>query len=258
MLSREDEKLLRKSLCVLMIGVGLSAFPSILTAEETKWWERGKSLLGGLFTEKQVQSLSTGEIADGLKEALRVGTENVVRQLGKADGFNADKAIHIPLPAQLAVVQSTLDKIGMGSALQDIEAKLNHAAEEATPQAKTLFWNAIREMSIDDVKRIFNGADDAATSYFKEKTNAPLKAAMQPIIDQKLSEIGVLQAYKSVMGRYQSIPFVPDVQADISNYTLDKCLDGIFHYLAIEEAAIRKDPLKRSTELLRRVFASQP
>lgn len=247
----------RKVICTLLIGFGLSTFSVELVAEETKWWERGKTFLGGMFRDKSV-SLTAKDMTDGLKEALRIGTQRVVQQLGKPDGFNADKAIHIELPEQLQVVQSTLDKIGMGAMMNDLEEKLNRAAEKATPQAKTLFLDAIKAMSIDDVKRIFNGADDAATHYFKEKTSDPLKAAMRPVIDNSLAEVGVLQAYENVIGRYRSIPFVPDVKADLTNYTLDKCLDGVFHYLAVEEAAIRNDPLQRSTELLRRVFDSQP
>jgi len=31
-------------------------------------------------------------------------------------------------------------------------------------------------------------------------------------------------------------------------------MDGIFHYIAIEEAAIRQNPAKRTTDLLKSVF----
>jgi len=77
---------------------------------------------------------------------------------------------------------------------------------------------------------------------------------MRPLIENSLSEVGAVQAYDSAMGRYENIPFVPDVKADLTDHTVAKGMDGIFYYLAQEEAAIRKDPLKRSTELLRKVF----
>jgi len=59
------------------------------------------------------------------------------------------------------------------------------------------------------------------------------------------------------MKQYRSIPFVPEVKADLSDYVLEKGVDGIFHYMAIEEAAIRRNPAKRTTELLKLVFGAK-
>lgn len=110
--------------------------------------------------------LSLGDMGAGLKDALKVGTETVVGNLGKSDGFNADPAIRIPLPGSLQTVKTTLDRLGMGSMMNDLETKLNRAAETATTKAKELFVNAISEMTMDDVKNIFNGPKDSATKYF--------------------------------------------------------------------------------------------
>lgn len=229
-----------------------------VAAAEKSWFESGQGLLdtflGGKESSSDVAALSTPDIVEGLKEALKVGTEAVVEQLGQRGGFNDDQAIHIPLPAQLDTVKNMLDRVGMGGMMDDLEVKLNRAAEEATPQAKALFINAIQEMSFEDAKRIYNGADDAATQYLREKMNAPLERALRPIIENSLSEVGAVQAYDSAMGSYGNIPFVPDVKANLTDHTIAKGMDGIFYYLAQEEAAIRKDPLKRSTEILRKVF----
>ena len=240
----------------------LVAVPLTLSspAEAKSWLESGGNLLDSLLgggEEKSAKGvLSNAEIGDGLKEALRVGTETVVAQLGQTNGFNNDKAIHIPLPSQLETAKNVLDRVGMGSMMNDLELKLNRAAEAATPKAKALFWDAIKSMSFEDVKRIYNGPDDAATQYLREKMNDPLSQAMRPLIQNSLSEVGAVQAYDSAMGRYENIPFVPDVKANLTDYTLGKGMDGIFYYLAQEEAAIRKNPIKRSTELLRKVFGS--
>ncbi len=198
--------------------------------------------------------LSQDQIAAGLKEALRVGSDTVVGKLGRRDGFNKDGFAHIYLPQDLAKVQKTLKKIGFSHYLDDLELKLNRAAEKATPRAKQLFVGAIKQMSWGDVKQIYNGPDDAATQYFQNKMTAPLKKDMQPVISKALSEVGVVQSYERVMQKYHSIPFVPDVRADLTNYAMDKTLNAVFHYLAKEEAAIRHDPVKRTTELLRKVF----
>ena len=66
-----------------------------------------------------------------------------------------------------------------------------------------------------------------------------------------------MKAYDNVMGQYKTVPFAPDVKADLSGYVVEQGMNGIFHYLAQEEAAIRQNPAKRTTELLKTVFGSK-
>lgn len=227
---------------------------SVADAAETNWWQKGENLLKNMRVTKTAGELSLNDIGAGLKEALRVGTDNVVKQLGKTDGFNKDAAIHIPLPDSLNKVKSALDKFGMASMLNDLELKLNRSAETATPKAKQIFWDTISQMTIDDVKAIYNGPDDAATRYLQLKMTSPLKQEMRPVINDSMADVGAIRSYDNVMTKYKALPFVPDVKADLTDHVLDKALDGIFHYLAVEEAAIRKEPAKRTTELLKKVF----
>jgi hypothetical protein len=201
-------------------------------------------------------ALGSDDIAAGLREALKVGSERVVQQVGARDGFNADPQIHIPLPGALQDVQSMLQKIGMAGLADDLELKLNRGAEAAAPEAKALFWQAISEMTLDDSKEIYNGPDDAATQYFKAKMSPPLAERMSPIVDSSLSEVGAVRSYDDMMARYETIPFVPDVKADLTGYVVEKALAGIFFYIAKEEAAIRNDPAARTTELLKKVFGA--
>ena len=198
--------------------------------------------------------LSNSQIAAGLKEALRVGSETVVSKLGRKNGFNNDRVAHISLPENLGKVQSALTKIGYSHYLDDLELKLNRAAEKATPRAKVLFVNAIKQLTWQDVKNIYHGPNDAATRYFQRKMTPPLKSDMRPVINNVLAEVGVIQSYERAINKYESLPFVPNVRADMTEHAMNKTLDAIFYYLAREEAAIRKDPAKRTTELLRRVF----
>lgn len=202
------------------------------------------------------QALSVAEIAGGLKEALQVGTGNVVTQLGAADGFNTDPDVHIPLPESLGSVQSALGAVGMSGMLDDLELRLNRAAETATPKAKELFWDSITDMTLDDAKGILDGPDDAATSYFQAKMSAPLAQEMGPIVSDSLADVGAIKAYDDVMGQYDKLPFVPDAKADLTEWVVEKGMDGIFLYLAKEEAAIRANPTKRTTALLQKVFGS--
>ena len=218
--------------------------------------KKGQDLLGGSSPGSAAGSLSTDEIARGLKEALRVGSGRVVSQVGRTDGYNRDPAIHLPLPGSLKTVQSALKTAGMSYMLDDLELRLNRAAEVAAPKAKKLFFDAISEMTLDDARRIYDGPKDAATRYFQGKMSKPLAREMTPVVSESLSEVGAIKSYDSVMGQYKRIPFVPDAKANLTEYVVEKGMDGIFYYLAKEEAAIRENPAKRTTALLRKVFGA--
>ncbi len=199
-------------------------------------------------------ALSDQEIGDGLVEALRVGTERVVGQVGATDGYNLDPDIHIPLPGALEDVQKVLSTLGLSEMTDDLELRLNRAAEAAAPEAKELFWQAIGEMTIDDVQEIYSGPDDAATRYFQRKMTPPLSERMAPVVERSLADVGAIQSYDSVMRQYESVPFAPDVKADLTGYVVEQAMDGLFYYVAKEEAAIRNNPAARTTELLQKVF----
>ncbi len=201
--------------------------------------------------------LSNADISQAFKQALEIGSAKVVDQLGQTNGFNNDAAIHIPLPDTLNQTKSWLSQVGMSGTLDDLELKLNRAAEKATPQAKSLFVDAIKQMSFDDVRRIYNGPEDSATRYFQTKMTDRLTAAMEPVVSDSLSEVGAIKSYDNMISAYKAIPFVPDVKADLTEHVVEGGLNGIFHYLAEQEAAIRKDPVKQTTALLQKVFSSQ-
>ncbi len=238
------------------IAPPIAALFLLLTAcTPTEWQQMSRQVLTGIGNGQPAGSaLSLGEIDAGLKEALRIGSERVVGQLGKTGGFSADPAVRIPLPDKLAAARSTLGKIGLGSLFDDLELRLNRAAEAATPEAKAIFWQAIREMSIQDVRGIFTGPEDAATRYFESKMTPALSAAMRPVIDRSLDEVGAVRIYNQAVAQVRAIPFAPEIKTDLTGYVAAQGMAGIFHYLAQEEAAIRQNPAKRTTELLKRVF----
>ncbi len=199
--------------------------------------------------------VTEAEIGLGLKEALRVGTDSVVGQLGAVDGFNADPRIHIPLPSSLLQIKDVAGRLGLASIFNDLELKMNRAAEIATPKAKALFWDAIQQLTLDDVMNIYRGEQDAATRYFESKMQPQLLASMQPIIAQSLSEVGAVQSYDQLISSLGPAGVIlPDYKTQLTNHVLQLGSAAIFNYLAEEEAAIRQDPVKRTTQLLRRVF----
>lgn len=193
-------------------------------------------------------------IALGLKEALSVGAGNAVLRLGRKDGYFADLAVKILLPERLRKAESPLRLVGLGPALDELVLGMNRAAERAAPFAKTIFLDAVKRMTFSDVKKIFNGGDTAATTYFKETTYDPLTAAFRPPVVEAMSEVGVVKTYNDLFARLQKIPFVRVERFDLESYVVAKALDGLFFVVGEEEKKIRRDPAARVTAILREVF----
>ena len=243
---------MRNLTITLLLGL-LITLTGCQTTTTDDWLKAGQDI----YSQVYAQPLSQQEIAAGLKQALEVGTSTVVTQIGKHNGFYRDTAIHIPLPEKFSKVQRSLDKVGLSSYLDELELSLNRAAEQAVPKAKRLFWQAIQDMSWDDVMQIYDGPDDAATRYFQQKMTPALKREMTPVVQATLASAGVIKAYDKVMNQYHAIPYVPNIKVDLEDYAIEKTLDGMFYYLAKEEAAIRHEPVKRTTALLQRVFGTK-
>jgi hypothetical protein len=202
----------------------------------------------------QPSGLSDAKIGSGLKEALKVGTENTVKLTGRTDGYFMNQAIKILMPEKLQTLEKGLRLVGYGPEVDEFVLSMNRAAERAAPQAKKIFWDAIGEMTFDDARKILNGSDTAATDYFRAKTTDTLTAAFRPVVDRAMNEFGVTRQYKELVGRYQAIPFAKSEALDIDGYVVGKALDGLFHVLGEEEQKIRTNPAARVTDLLKEVF----
>jgi hypothetical protein len=203
----------------------------------------------------QPSGLSDAKIGSGLKEALKVGTENTVNLTGRTDGYFMNQAIKILMPEKLQTLEKGLRLVGYGPQVDEFVLSMNRAAERAAPQAKKIFWDAIGEMTFDDARKILNGSDTAATEYFRAKTTDKLAAAFRPVVDRAMSEFGVTRQYKELVGRYQAIPFAKSEALDIDGYVVSQALGGLFHVLGEEEQKIRTNPTARVTDLLKEVFA---
>jgi len=198
--------------------------------------------------------LSDVKIGSGLREALKIGTENTVNLTGKTDGYFLNQVIKILMPERLRTLEKGLRAVGYGPQVDEFILSMNRASEQAAPFAKQIFWDAIGEITFDDVRKIWSGHETAATDYFKGKTTDKLTAAFRPVVDKAMNEVGVTRQYKELVGRYESIPFVKKETFDLDHYVVTKALDGLFHVLGEEERKIRTDPAARITDLLKEVF----
>jgi hypothetical protein len=200
------------------------------------------------------KGLSDAKIGEGLKEALKVGTENTVTFTGKTDGFFLNQAIKILMPEKLRTLEKGLRTVGYGPKVDEFVLSMNRAAEKAAPFAKQIFWDAVGELTFEDVRKIFSGHETAATEYFQGKTTDKLTVVFKPIVDRAMNEVGVTRQYKDLVGRYEAIPFVKKESFDIDQYVVTKALGGLFHVLGEEEKKIRTNPAARTTDLLKEVF----
>jgi hypothetical protein len=199
---------------------------------------------------------STLEIGSALKQALEQGTIKSADQLSAVNGFFGNAAIKILFPPQAQKAEQTLRKLGMNKLCDDVILSLNRAAEDAAKQAKPIFVNAIKQMTIQDVTSILLGSQqDAATQYFKRITTAELTSKFKPVIQTSLNKVGATKYYTSAATSYNKVPFVSKINPDISDYTTQKAIEGLFVEIAVQELKVRESVGgTRTTPLLQKVF----
>jgi len=229
---------------MICIAIFLTASPALAQLDR---------LFKGLGLGQQSE-MSDVKIGSGLKEALKIGTENTVNLTGRADGYFLNQAIKILMPEKLRNLEKGLRAVGYGPQVDEFVLSMNRAAEQAAPFAKQIFWDAVGEMTFEDARKILSGHETAATDYFKSKTTDKLTVVFRPVVDQAMNEVGVTRQYKELVGRFQAIPFVKSESFDIDQYVLTKALGGLFHVLGEEERKIRTNPATRVTDLLKEVF----
>lgn len=207
-------------------------------------------------TTRTTSSVTDYEIAGGLKEALTKGVRFAVDNLGRENGFLDDARVKIPLPKSLQKIEKPLRYAGKGQYVDEFVESMNHAAEKAVPVAIDVFVDAISRMTFDDARKIlFSGQNDAATQFFRRTSEETLREKFRPIVEEFTEEVGVTQKYKTMIGKYGFAgKFLGKDATDLDGYVTQKALDGLFFMVAQEEAKIRKDPIGRTTSLLRKVF----
>jgi len=201
--------------------------------------------------------ISNQEIGMGLKEALTQGITKGVNITSKKDGFFKNPQIKIPWPEEVQKVEKTLRDIGLGGQVDKVVMSLNRAAEDAAVKAKPIFINAIKQLTFQDVMSILKGNDNAATDFLRRTTSNQLRTEFKPPIKTSLNKVNATKYWGDVINSYNKVPLVKKVNPDLTGYVTDKALDGLFLMVSKEEKKIRKNPIARGTELLKKVFALQ-
>lgn len=213
-------------------------------------------VLGGIEgAQSPGGELTLAEIDAGLRQALEIGTNRVASQIGVEDGYWQDPQIRIPLPGRLGDVQEQLSSVGLSGPLDELQLRMNRAAEDAVPAGKQIVIDAVQSITIEDALGILRGGDTAATDFLRGRTEASLRETFTPYVESALDSSGAYRALDSVTSSQPLLAIAAtDYKSDLTTYAVQFGLDGLFNYLAVEEQKIRDNPLARTTDLLRRVF----
>ncbi len=226
-----------------------------VTGQETASEETSSQDAGATSAASPLSAVITSADADAaLRQALNLGAQSVATRLSATDGFWGDEAVRIALPSRLDQVRNGLAPLGLAGPLDDLELRMNRAAEQAAGDVAPLVMDAVRTMTVDDALEIVRGGDGSATAYLQARTQDALRAKFEPVVRSAMADTGALTALSSVTQRYRLDGLAVNAEDSVTGHVVDAALDGVFHYLAEEEADIRANPARRTTDLLRRVF----
>lgn len=206
------------------------------------------------WAQSNLLGLSQGDAGRGVREALGLAARNATSSLGRNNGFWGEPRVRIPLPGVLGQTQRSLSRMGMSGPLDNLQESLNHAAETTMPRAGQLFANAVRSITLTDALGIVRGGDDSATRYLRGRTEGSLTTLLRPPMTTALTQSGAFGLMRAALGQLGMSSMSSDVRTQIINGATSKALDGCFLFISDEERAIRRDPVRRSTDILRRVF----
>jgi len=202
------------------------------------------------------KGLTEKDAADGIKEALVNGTGESVKLVSVINGYFGNPEIRIPFPSEAQEMESKLRTIGMSKKVDEFNESMNRAAEKAASEAKPIFTAAIKSMTVRDAIKIVKGENNAATMYLKNTTSPELINKFQPIIKTSLDNVNATRYWSDLIAIYNKIPLVKKMNPDLTEYVTQKAIDGLFIMIAKEELKIRKDPMARTSELLKKVFGN--
>ena len=203
-----------------------------------------------------LEDITQTEAVRALRQALNEGSLAAVAKLGVENGFFGNPRVRIPLPPSLQRVERGLRAFGMKREADELVLSMNRAAEAAVPEAKQLLADAVRKMSVQDAKKILTGGDTAATDYFKRATESQLTQRFLPVVKKATDRVGLAQKYNAVAGQGLALGLIEEEDASIERYVTGKALDGLYYMIGEQEKAFRKDPVRSTSEIVRRVFGA--
>jgi hypothetical protein len=201
-------------------------------------------------------TLTNEDVGNGLRDALVKGISVGADQAARENGFFGNDLIRIALPEELRRLESTMRQFGLGAEVDRVLLTINRGAESAAKEAKPIFINAIRQLTIQDAFAVLRGDQDAATQFLRRTTTEQLTVLFEPKVQESLNEVGATRHYTDLVNAYNAIPTTRKINPDLNAYVTEMAIDGLFKLIALEELKIRENPAERTTAIMRRVFGS--
>ena len=201
-----------------------------------------------------MEGITRTDATAALKAALEKGSLSAVANLGRIDGFLGNPQVHIPLPESAQRAERLMRRVGMGHYADELVVTLNRAAEAAVPEAKALFVQSVKKMTVQDAKGILTGGETAGTEYFRRTTRTDLHQRFLPIVKKATARVQLAQKYDQYADKAVAVGMLNKEDADLDEYVTQKALDGLYLMVAEEEKKIRKDPVSAGSAIIRKVF----
>ena len=204
----------------------------------------------------QLEHITGTDAAAALRAALEKGSVAAVANLGRVDGFLGNPQVKIPLPESAQRAEHAMRRLGMGKYADELIVTMNRAAEQAVPEAKALFVQSVKKMTVQDAKGIISGGDTAGTEYFRRTTRPQLHTRFLPIVEKATARVQLAQRYEQFADKAVAVGMLKKEDADLDEYVTQKALDGLYLMIGEEEKKIRKDPVGAGTDIIRKVFGA--
>ena len=211
-------------------------------------------------TTETSNPLTNEEVIKGLKEALSQGIEKGANQASALDGFLKNDLIKLPFPPDAKKVKDKAIQLGLENKVNEFEEVLNRSAEQAAKEAAPIFLSAIKNMSVQDGFGILKGGDNAATNYLKDNTSEKLYNAFFPKVEAAISSVNLTSYWNPLAKSYNKTTLLSGnepINTDLNKYVTERAISGLFLLIENEEKKIRKDPIARASDILKKVFGSQ-
>jgi len=255
---------------IVIAGVSVVGVPSVVHGKEGSWFDRAMSVFGSGDKDASDRAgfSSTRELMDALREALAVSAERALAELGEKGGFSESEKYRVPLPETVEQLRGPLRAAGQETLLNDFQATLNRAAEKAVAASPEIVGETIKGTTLNDLKELWRGEDDAITRFLEKRSRDALAERMRPEIEKATDASGAARTYKAVRkavsenaggllsGLSDATGIGQGTNFDLNDYVSKQALDALFQAMAAEEKRIRENPAARSTDLLKQLFES--
>lgn len=221
-----------------------------------------KELAGGAVVaygpnagQRERQDLSVTEIDDGLREALAASARSAKSRIESSRGYYGDPSVRIALPHSWEQSRQVADRIGFSGDFDRLQVQLNQAADAALAEILRATASGIDTIEFDDPRELLQSSErHAATLFLRASVRARVIDAIVPVVSEALLANGAIDTAHKIARRTGQQQPTGKLNQDLARHVVNASVAGFFRQMARHEEAIRLNPGRRTTSLLKKVF----